>query len=133
MKIEHNQAQHFRLVGTPTPQRTAAWLLLGTGAAGIAAGGVLGYVAIRKDSDARRLERDDPNNYVDFNQTVRARNDFRLAAGISAGVGVAAALAGVWAYFSEGPGPVHEEKALGWLPELKLSNQAMGLDLRYRF
>ena len=83
-----------------TQQRTASWVLLGAGAAGIVAGGVLGYVALTKQSAAQDIQKADtssgnlPSSQLDRYDTLRQERDsFRLAAVISLSSGVA--LAGV--------------------------------------
>lgn len=82
-----------------TEQRTASWVLLGAGAAGIVAGGVLGYVALTKQSAAQDIQRAAASGNVPVSQLDRYdalrqdRDNFRLAGVITLSSGVA--LAGV--------------------------------------
>lgn len=97
-------SQRVELVAAPTARRTASWVLVGAGAAATLAGGVLGYFALRKEADAQSLQ-DQPGAGPAFEQALAARNDLRLAAGVTAGVGGAAGLAGLVSLITEGFGP----------------------------
>ncbi len=78
-----------------TGQRTASWILIGVGAAGVVGGGVLGYLAVRKQSDAQDirdastgaggLPQSDFSRYQSLRQS---RDDLRLAAFVTAGTGL---------------------------------------------
>jgi hypothetical protein len=97
-------AQTIRLTAAPTTRRTASWVLVGAGAAITLAGGVLGYLALRKQADAQSLQ-DQPGMAPAFEQATRARNDLRLAAAVTAGAGIAAGVAGSISIMTEGFGP----------------------------
>jgi hypothetical protein len=97
-------SQTVELVAAPTARRTASWVLVGAGAAATLAGGVLGYFALRKEADAQALQ-DQPGMGPAFEQALGARNDLRLAAAVTAGMGGAAAIAGLVSIITEGFGP----------------------------
>lgn len=82
-----------------TSQRTASWVMLGVGAGGVVASGVLGYIALKRESDAKALRDADssqgnlpPAELDRYNSLRQSRDNFRLASVIafSAGAGVAA-------------------------------------------
>jgi hypothetical protein len=97
--------QTLRLMAEPTTRRTASWVLVGAGAAATLAGGVLGYLALRKQSNAESLQ-DEPGMGPAFEHELDARNDLRLAAALTAGTGGAAGVAGLLSIFTEGFGPL---------------------------
>jgi hypothetical protein len=86
-----------------TGQRTVSWVLLGAGAGAVVAGGVLGFVALSKQKNAEdlktraggdgNLSQDDLDRYDSLRQS---RDDFRLAALISAGAGLGLGTAGLF-------------------------------------
>jgi hypothetical protein len=96
--------QTLRLSAAPTTRRTASWVLVGAGAAATLAGGVLGYLALRKQANAESLQ-DQPGMAPAFEQELGARDDLRLAAAVTAGVGGAAGVAGLLSVITEGFGP----------------------------
>jgi hypothetical protein len=75
--------------------------MLGLGGGALLAGGALGYVALRQDSEAVRLDREEPDNIDAYNAAVSSRNGFRLAAALSAGAGLALGVGGVLALVLE--------------------------------
>jgi hypothetical protein len=84
---------------TSTGQRTASWVLMGVGAGGIVAGGVLGFVAFHKQSQAQDIldaSKDkgdlDSSELGRYESLRKSRDNFRLAAAVSAtaGAGVGA-------------------------------------------
>jgi hypothetical protein len=97
--------QTLKLMAEPTTRRTASWVLVGAGAAATLAGGVLGYLALRKQSNAESLQ-DEPGMGAAFEHELDARNDLRLAAALTAGTGGAAGVAGLLSIFTEGFGPL---------------------------
>jgi hypothetical protein len=97
--------QTLRLSAAPTTRRTASWVLVGAGAAATLAGGVLGYLALRKQADAQSLQ-DQPGMASAFEQELGARNDLRLAAAVTAGAGGVAGVAGLVSIVTEGFGPL---------------------------
>jgi tetratricopeptide (TPR) repeat protein len=96
----------------PTGQRTASWVLIGTGAAAIVTGGVLGFVSLQKQQQAEDIrdssESDgnqpasDISRYEDLRQS---RDDFRLAAIISTSAGVAVGSLGLVLRLFDEPRP----------------------------
>lgn len=96
--------QRLELTAPPTTRHTASWVLVGAGAAAALAGGVLSYLALRKQADAQALQ-DEPGMAPEFERALRARNDLRLAGAVTAGVGVAAGVTGLLSIITEGYGP----------------------------
>jgi hypothetical protein len=119
-------SQTLRLTAIPTTRRTTSWVLVGAGAALTLAGGVLGYLALRKQADAQSLQ-DQPGMAPAFEQATSARNDLRLAAVVTASAGGAAGVAGLISIFTEGFGPTRS------LPSASASLSAVGLGLAGRF
>lgn len=99
-----NAAQTLELIAPPTTRRTASWVLVGAGAVVTLAGGMLGYLALRKQADARSLQ-DQPGMGPAFEQALGARDDLRLAAAVTAGLGGAMGITGLLSIITEGFGP----------------------------
>lgn len=118
--------QTLRLTSTPTTRRTASWVLVGAGAAATLAGGVLGYLALRKQADARSLQ-DQPGMAPAFDRALGARDDLRLAAALAAGVGAAAGVGGLLSIITEGFGPRRE------LPHASSPLSAVGVAISATF
>lgn len=77
-----------------TSQRATSWVLMGIGAGGIVAGGVLGYFAFDKQGKAEDIAdatksrgNQSPSELARYDDLRQSRDDFRLAAIISAGAG----------------------------------------------
>lgn len=88
-----------------TGQRTASWVLMGVGAGGILAGGVLGFVALNKQSEAedilnatREQGNQSPGSLSRYDDLRQSRDDFRMAAVISASVGAGLGTLGFMLY-----------------------------------
>lgn len=95
-----------------TGQRTASWVLIGTGAGAIVAGGVLGFVSLQKQQKAEDIrdssegEGNQPASEVSRYEDLRqSRDDFRLAAIISTSAGVAVGSLGLVLRFFDEPRP----------------------------
>ena len=93
-----------------TDQRAVAWALVSTGAAGIAAGIAFGVVAVIEDRRARDIANsvDDDDELDDAQlQEVRdarsRRDDFQVASGISAAIGLAIFVVGGALYILDEP------------------------------
>jgi len=69
-----------------TAQRKAAWPLVAVGAAGVAAGIVLGVFAVVSHREAIDLQ-DAGGDPLEYDALIEARDDFRLGSGIAAGTG----------------------------------------------
>jgi hypothetical protein len=95
-----------------TGQRTASWVLIGTGAGAVLAGGVLGFVSLQKQREAEDIRdasksdgnrpQSDVGRYEDLRQS---RDDFRLAAIISTSAGVAVGSLGLVLRLFDQPRP----------------------------
>lgn len=93
-----------------TGQRTAAWILIGTGAGAVIAGGVLGALSLAKENDAKTIA-DDASDRGNLPQSKRLeyeelrddRDQLRLAALITAGAGLAVTTTGVVLFAFDSP------------------------------
>jgi hypothetical protein len=132
VKIGGDGVLALRLVGAPTPRRTASWVLVGAGSAAVVAGGVLGYFALQKQADARALQ-DQPGMAPAFEDAVAARDTLRLSAVLTAGVGAAAVIGGAISIFSEGFGPPLVVQNVGPNTPLRLQASLGGLRLGVDF
>lgn len=109
-----------------TGQRTASWVLMGVGAGGLVAGGVLGYVALNKEGkaedirDAARSQgNQSPDSLARYDDLRQSRDDFRLAAVISASAGAAVGTLGLMLHLfdpARAPLPPADEGAPGQAP-----------------
>jgi hypothetical protein len=99
--VAANRTLQVGLEARQTTQRTTGLTMLGLGGGALLAGGALGYVALRQDSEAVRLDREEPDNIDAYNAAVSSRNGFRLAAALSAGAGLALGVGGVLALVLE--------------------------------
>lgn len=92
-----------------TRQRVAAWTTIAVGAAGAVTGGVLGGVALMRQSDAATLADKrqttplQPAERDSYNSAVKARDDFARAAAITGGVSVLALAVGVGMFALDKP------------------------------
>jgi tetratricopeptide (TPR) repeat protein len=93
-----------------TGQRTAAWIMMGAGAGGMIAGGVLGFFALDKESDAQAIL-DDAESQGNQSEARRReyeelrddRDQLRLAAVITAGAGLAVTTTGILLFALDSP------------------------------
>ncbi|MBK7579181.1 MAG: PEGA domain-containing protein [Myxococcales bacterium] len=109
-----------------TSQRTASWVLMGVGAGGVIAGGVLGYLALDKQNkaeDIRAATRDQgsqPESELGrYEQLRQSRDDFRLAAIISASAGAGVGTLGLMLHIfdpARAPLPPAEDALPGQAP-----------------
>lgn len=101
--VKRGQKRRVAVELESTGQRTASWILMGVGAAGVVAGGVLGYLSLQKQSDAEDildrsqgsggLPKSDLGRYESLRQT---RDDLRLAAFVTAGSGIGVGTLGLF-------------------------------------
>lgn len=93
-----------------TDQRKTSWVLMGVGAGGLVAGGVLGFVALGKESDAADI-RDaadgkgnlPPSDLGRYESLRSERDDFRLAALITGGAGLVVGATGLVLHIFDEP------------------------------
>ena len=85
-----------------TGQRTTSWVLMGIGAGGLVASGVLGFVSLSKESKARDIRDQSrgagnlsPDDRARYDSLRSSRDDFRLAALISGGAGLVVGATGL--------------------------------------
>jgi len=102
--ISGSEPIRLDLSTAPTVRHTVSWVAVAAGAAATLAGGVLGYLALQKQSDARKLQ-DQPGMTAAFDDAIKARNQLRLGAILSASVGAGAVLGGTISLVTEGYGP----------------------------
>lgn len=103
-----------------TGQRTASWIMMGVGVGGMIAGGVLGFAALGKESDAQDIldEADTQGNLpaarlAEYEELREDRDDLRLAALITAGAGFAVTATGLVLFAFDSPRvrvPAREEQ-----------------------
>lgn len=106
-----------------TPQRVGAWVAIGTGAAGMATGIILGVLSVVEHRDAQDfldgpgdepLEEDRP----EFEAAIAARDDYRLGSGIAAGTGLAVFVVGAFLFAFDNadvPKPPRKVSAVPWV------------------
>jgi tetratricopeptide (TPR) repeat protein len=108
--LQPGESRHLHLSGAATARRVGSWLLIGAGSAAIVAAGALGYVALRHEEDARALQ-SVRGAQLDFGTALSARDRFRTAAILSAGIGASSVVGGTISLLTEGPGAVHPAPA----------------------
>jgi hypothetical protein len=93
-----------------TGQRTAAWVMIGAGAAGVIGGGVLGVFALDKENDAEAIldEAETEGNQSEarrreYEELRDDRDQLRLAAIITAGAGLAVTTTGILLFAFDSP------------------------------
>lgn len=125
--LQPGESRHLHLSGAATARRVGSWVLIGLGSAAVVAGGALGYVAVRHQEDARALQAV-PGAQLDFDSALSARDRFRTAAILSAGLGATSLVGGTISLLTEGPGADHPVPAaaapalaLAWPPGVTLS------------
>jgi hypothetical protein len=105
-----------------TPQRKAAWALIGTGGVSLAVGIGLGVVAVVKDRQASNIaprmgEMLSPNDQTRYDALTSSRDNFRTAAGAAGGIGLGLIVVGGVLYaFNSPPAPATpkpKEKKIG--------------------
>lgn len=93
-----------------TTQRKTSWILMGVGVGGLIAGGVLGYMALDRESQATDI-RDaadgagnlPPSELGRYESLRSERDDFRLAALITGGAGLAVGATGLVLHIFDEP------------------------------
>lgn len=113
VSLERGGATSLTAELTRSPTRWVATGLLGTGAAAIVVGGVLGALSLGRESDARDLRDAAATRQMtaaeraDYEIARAARDDLRAGAVVAVGGGVATALvgAGLWIFDTPGPTP----------------------------
>lgn len=106
--IARGHTEHLSMDLPSTRQRTAAWVLLGTGGAAVAAGIGLGVAAVVRDREAGDLggPRGSPLETAAtqrFDEDIRARDRLRVGAGIAGGAGVGLAALGGFLFAIDQP------------------------------
>ena len=105
-----------------TPQRKAAWALIGTGGVSLAVGIGLGVVAVVKDRQASNIaprmgEMLSPTDQTRYDALTSSRDNFRTAAGAAGGIGLGLIVVGGVLYaFNSPPDPATpkpKEKKIG--------------------
>jgi hypothetical protein len=109
-----------------TGQRTASWVLMGVGAGGLVAGGVLGYIALNKQSQAQDIfdatknqGNQSPGELGRYDDLRQSRDDFKMAAIITASAGAGIGTLGFMLHVfdpAKAPLPPAEESVPGQPP-----------------
>jgi hypothetical protein len=110
LRLSRGKTALRRVALEMTEQRKAAWALLGTGAAGVSAGIVLGTLSVVEMREARDIEDNAPDedNLSDddqraFDEATAAQETYRLGSGIAAGIGLGLVLVGAGLYAFDEP------------------------------
>lgn len=110
LRVREGERLQLRLEAPATTLRTVSIGAVVGGSASLVAGGVLAGLALHEQSRALELQ-GDAAQARDYNAALKSRNDLRLAAAITAGVGAIATSAGVYGLLSEGFGPTLDVSA----------------------
>ena len=121
-----------------TGQRTASWVLMGIGAGGLVAGGVLGYFALDKQSQAQDIRdaaetkgNQSASSLSRYDELRQSRDDYRLASMITLGAGAGLGTLGFMLYVldpAKAPLPPQEDSAPGQ-PAAPGSPAAPGMEI----
>lgn len=109
IELRRGERKQVRKDLSVTGQRTASYVVLGTSAAGLIAGGVCTVLALHQQSEATDIESEAKSGNVpadrigEHNEAIDRRNSWRLAAGISYGAGLALAATGTLLYAFDQP------------------------------
>jgi hypothetical protein len=120
-----------------TDQRTAAWLLMSAGGAGLAAGIALGVAAVvehRRSQDILEPAADgsiSDENQREFDEIIAARDDFRLGSGIAAGIGLGVFLLGGALFILDDPVVPRGDERVSATPILGPDGGGAQLTLRF--
>lgn len=111
LELDRGRTRSLAVDLEPTTQRTASWILIGTGGAGIAAGVGLGIASVVKHREARDLrsfnDAEDTLSIQDqraYDAAISARDDFRVGSGIAGGVGLGLFVLGGVLFAIDSPG-----------------------------
>lgn len=104
VRLRAGEPSKIRMLAPPTTARKAGIGAMIGGAGALLVGGVLAGIAFHEQSTALSLQ-GDAQRAREYNDALDARNSFRLAAAVSAGIGAVAASAGAYAFYTEGFGP----------------------------
>lgn len=87
-----------------TGQRTAAWVLIGTGTTAVLAGGGLMIAAVLREQSAKRIAGNLNSDGISaYNDAISSRNELRTAGIITAGTGLAVGAVGVLLFAFDEP------------------------------
>ncbi len=110
LEVERGRTYPVRAHMPTTGQRTTSWILMGVGASGIVAGGVLGALSIRKENQAQDIADQangsgnlSPAKLGEYDALRSRRDSFRLAAIVSASAGLAVGATGFVLYAFDQP------------------------------
>jgi hypothetical protein len=118
--LERGKTRALEVDLETTAQRKAAWVLIGFGGAGVAAGIVLGALAVVEQRRADDLAREsgssglDPERFDEFTAAAEARDRYRVGSGVAAGSGIVLFVTGALLYaFDEAvlPGGANGERS----------------------
>lgn len=120
LEVARGERRTLRAELDSTGQRTTAWILMGVGAGGVVAGGVLAFAALGKQKDAEAIldQADSTGNLPserleEYRDLKNERDDLRFASLITAGVGAAVAATGFVLFTFDSPRvrvPARDEK-----------------------
>jgi tetratricopeptide (TPR) repeat protein len=127
--LKRGQTRRMEVTLESTGQRTASYILIGIGSAGVVAGGVLGYLSLQKQSDAEEIrDQSEGSGGLPESQLARydslrqSRDDLRLAAFVTAGAGLGVGTLGLFLnLFDEPKAPLPPAEKAPGAPESKPS------------
>jgi tetratricopeptide (TPR) repeat protein len=127
--LKRGQRKRVEVPLESTGQRTASWILIGVGTAGVVAGGVLGYLSLKKQSEAEDIRNQSegsgglPASQLGRYDSLRqSRDDLRLAAFVTAGAGIGVGTLGLFLnLFDEPKVPLPAAEKTPGTPETKPS------------
>jgi tetratricopeptide (TPR) repeat protein len=130
LDVARDESRKLRADLPATAQRTAAWVLIGTGATALLAGGGLLIGAVVRENSAKSATIDTAADIDTFNGTLSSRNELRTAGIVAAGSGLAVAAVGVFLFAFDEPrafAPAKDESAPGRRPPTR--EQSPGLEV----
>jgi hypothetical protein len=110
VSLERGQDRSIEVQLTSTRLRTASFVVMGAGAAGLVAGAILGGVALAREAEAKNIrdarvagDRRTEQDRVAYNDAISQRDDLRLASAITLGTGGGVAVAGLLLFLLDEP------------------------------
>ncbi|HVY47255.1 MAG TPA: hypothetical protein VHB21_15310, partial [Minicystis sp.] len=102
--VSRDEERTLKAALVETGQRTAAWVLIGTGTTAVLAGGGLMVAAVLREQSAKRIAADLNSDGISaFNDAVSSRNELRTAGIVTAGAGLAVGAVGVLLFAFDEP------------------------------
>jgi hypothetical protein len=130
LDVSRDEARKLDAMLPATGQRTAAWVLMGTGVAALLTGGGLMVAAVAQENRAKRVEVETTSDIDAYNGLVSSRNELRTAGIVASASGLAVGAIGAFLFAFDEPriGPAATEESV---PERRppTRDQSPGLDV----